>query len=257
MNKSPFLAVAREAAEAAAQVLRHYWKRDVDVETKQDLSPVTVADREAEQAIHAIIRSAFPDHAFFGEEFGRSGESDYEWLVDPLDGTKSFIRRQPFFSTQIALRHRGQVLVAVSSAPMFGEMAWACAGEGAFLDGERLQVSRISQLEAASLSAGNIGSLAADDDAWRRYGELLRRVNRVRGYGDFCHYHMLARGALDVVIESDLNILDVAALSLIVEEAGGRFTTLSGGVLNDSCHSVLATNGILHEEICCWFEWKD
>lgn len=254
-----WLKTAREAAAAAADVIRHYYGRNLHVEMKADASPVTVADREAERVIQEIIAAACPDHAFHGEESGRSGagKAAYCWLVDPIDGTKSFVRKQPFFSTQIALMHEGRVIVGVSSAPVFGEEAWAARGGGAFLDGSPIRVSNVESVSAASLSAGNVTRLARDSDAWSRYGKLVRDVNRVRGYGDFYHYHLLARGAVDIVIESDLNILDVAALSLIVEEAGGTFTTLSGGSVHEGMRSVLATNGRLHEEVQQCIAWSE
>lgn len=253
------LKVARDAAAAAAEVIRHYYGRDIDVEIKSDDSPVTVADREAERAIRDVISHAFPDHAFHGEEFGRSGEAsaEFRWLIDPIDGTKSFVKRQPFFSTQIALMHRDEIIVGVSSAPVFGEEAWAVRGGGAMLNGAPIAVSDVNEISAASLSSGNIASLAKDSEAWARYGNLLQQVNRIRGYGDFYHYHLLARGALDIVIESDLNVLDVAALSLIVEEADGKFTTLSGGRVHAGMRSVLATNGVLHDEMLGRMGWND
>lgn len=254
-----FLATAREAAAAAADVVRHYYRRELQVETKDDHSPVTVADREAERAIRDVISRRYPEHAFLGEELGEQGASTapFRWLIDPIDGTKSFVRQQPFFSTQIALVHEGLVVVGVSSAPVFGEEAWAVRGGGAFLDGERIRVSDVGRLADASISSGNITSLARDSEAWARYGQLLQSVNRVRGYGDFYHYHLLARGALDLVLESDLNILDIAALSLVVEEAGGRFTTLAGEAINVNTRSVLASNGRLHDEVLGRMEWSD
>src|SRR5690606_18184796 len=137
-----YLDAAREAAAAAAEVIRHYYGRPVSVETKADDSPVTVVDREAEHVIRETISKRFPEHAFFGEELGASGNTDasFRWLVDPIDGTKSFVRGYPFFSTQIALVHDGEIVVGVSSAPVFGEEAWAVRGAGAFLDGERIKV---------------------------------------------------------------------------------------------------------------------
>lgn len=257
--REQWLNIAREAAAAAAEVIRHYYGRDIAIETKADESPVTIADREAERVIHEIISRACPDHAFFGEETGRSGDinAPYRWLVDPIDGTKSFVRRQPFFSTQIALLHEGEVIVGVSCAPVFGEEAWAVRGGGAMLNNECVRVSDISDVSSASLSAGNTASLARSHEAWERYGKLLQQVNRVRGYGDFYHYHLLARGAIDVVVESDLNILDVAALSLIIEEAGGRFTTLSGSDIHQEMRSALASNGRLHETVLKQVQWCD
>lgn len=254
-----WLETAREAAAAAAEVIDHYYGRELDVETKADESPVTLADREAERVIHEIISNAFPEHGFHGEESGRSGaaHAEYRWLVDPIDGTKSFIRKQPFFSTQIALVRGDDVVVGVSSAPVFGETAWAIRDGGAWLNGERIHVSATNDIPAASISSGNIASLARNSEAWARYGELLVQVNRIRGYGDFYHYHLLARGALDVVIESDLNVLDVAALSLVVAEAGGRFTTLAGDKVNERMRSALATNGLLHDAVLEKVQWRE
>ena len=244
------LAAAREAAQAAAAVIVHYWRRGAEVELKADDTPVTVADREAEQAIREIISARFPGHAFFGEEFGRQGDadSDFLWLVDPLDGTKSFVRRTPFLSTQIALMHQGRLVLGVSSAPIFGETMWACVGGGAFVDGEPVHVADTTDLAQASISTGNIATLTADA-RWDALGQLIRDSNRIRGYGDFCHYHLLARGGLDVVIESDVNILDIAALTVIVREAGGVFSDLDGHEPGLDTTSVLAAVPALHGEV--------
>ena len=243
------LAAAREAAAAAADVIRHYWRRGVEVELKSDATPVTVADREAEQAIRRILHAALPQASIYGEEFGLDGErGGLLWLVDPLDGTKSFVRRTPFFSTQIALMRGGRFVLGVSSAPAYGELAWAEIGSGAFLDGKAIRVSAVPELAGAIVSTGNLKTLAASP-AWARFGGLIGGINRIRGYGDFVHYHLLARGALDVVIESDVNILDIAALTVIIAEAGGRFTDLSGAPVGLATTTVLATNGALHAPV--------
>jgi len=170
------------------------------------------------------------------------------WLVDPIDGTKSFVRECPFFSTQIALMRGGKFVLGVSMAPAYDELAWAERGHGAYLNGKRISVSKVSALDGAIVSSGNLKTLAASP-AWARFGGLIGRVNRIRGYGDFVHYHLLARSALDVVIESDVNILDIAALTVIVEEAGGSFTDLKGAPVNLDTTTVLATNGALHQAI--------
>lgn len=243
------LDVAREAAAAAAEVLRHYWQCGVEVELKSDATPVTAADREAEAVIREHIGRAFPRHAIFGEEQGRgTGEdADCLWLVDPLDGTKSFVRGTPFFSTQIALMVAGELVLGVSSAPLFDEVLWARKGAGAYCNGERIHVAATQDIAQASLSTGNIHSLTLDA-RWDALGKLIRICNRSRGYGDFCHYHLLARGGLDVVVESDLNILDVAALAVIVREAGGVFTDLHGAPLSLETRSALAAVPALHGE---------
>ncbi|MGY3040148.1 histidinol-phosphatase [Rhodanobacter sp. TND4EL1] len=242
------LTAAREAAAAAAEVIRHYWRRGVEVELKPDATPVTVADREAEQAIRRILQAALPQASIYGEEFGLEGErGGLLWLVDPLDGTKSFVRRTPFFSTQIALMDGDALVLGVSSAPIYGETMWASAGQGAWLDGERVRVAGTDGIGEASISTGNIKTLTGDS-RWDALGALIRESNRIRGYGDFCHYHLLARGSLDLVIESDVNILDIAALAVIVREAGGVFTDLDGGELTLDTRSVLAGTPSIHAQ---------
>ncbi len=242
------LAAAREAATAAAEVIRHYWRRGVEVELKSDATPVTVADREAEQAIRRILQAALPQASIYGEEFGLDGErGGLLWLVDPLDGTKSFVRRTPFFSTQIALMERSELVLGVSSAPVYGETMWAVAGQGAWLDGECVRTADTAEMAQASLSTGNVRTLTGDA-RWEALGALIRESNRIRGYGDFCHYHLLARGSLDLVIESDVNILDIAALAVIVREAGGVFTDLDGVPLTLDTRSVLAGTPAIHAQ---------
>jgi len=240
------LDAAREAAEAAGVVLRHYWRKGVAVELKSDDTPVTVADREAELTIREILQKALPQASIYGEEFGRDGnDSDLLWMVDPLDGTKSFVRRTPFFSTQIALMHRGALVLGVSSAPIYGETLWASAGAGTWFDGERVRVASTDDMAKASISTGNIKTLTRDA-RWDALGAMIRDSNRIRGYGDFCHYHLLARGSLDLVIESDVNILDIAALAVIVREAGGVFTDIQGQPLTLDTTSVLAGTPAIH-----------
>jgi histidinol-phosphatase len=247
---SPFLETAIAAARAAEAVIHRYYRGEYGVEIKPDQSPVTVADVECEQAIRAVIAEAFPGHGFFGEETGKTNAgAEYLWLIDPIDGTKSFVRHYPFFSTQIALMHRGEILLGVSNAPLYGEMAWAERGAGAQLDGESLRVSGVEGLDAAHLSLGNVMSLAAGP-RWAGVGALVRTAHRTRGYGDFLHYHLLAAGRIDAVVESDVNVLDVAALSLVVREAGGVFTDLEGGPLTLETRSVAAAaTPALHAEL--------
>ena len=210
------LGVARAAAEAAAKVIAGYYQdQHLAVELKSDQSPVTRADVESEQAIRAVLTRAFPEHAIYGEEQGRQGESEFLWLVDPIDGTKSFVRGYPMFS---------------------------------YLNGKRIRVSAVDRIEQATISTGNLKRLAAGP-GWAALAGLIQRCNRIRGYGDFYHYHLLAGGSLDVVIESDLNILDIAALAVIVREAGGVFTDLDGAELSLHSRSALAAVPVLHAEL--------
>jgi histidinol-phosphatase len=235
--QSPQLAAALEAARAADAIIAPLFRSNLSVEIKADRSPVTEADKRSEAAIRAVLLQHFPEYGFYGEETGQHAmQAENIWLVDPLDGTKSFVRDTPFFSTQIALLRRGEMVLGVSSACVYGELAWAERGCGAWLNGQRIRVSDKAGLDDAILSTGNLKSLAATPE-WQNLGALLQQVSRVRGYGDFVHYHLLARGALDVVIESDVNILDIA---------GGLFTDLSGQPVDLGTTSVLASNGLLH-----------
>ncbi|MFC3103464.1 inositol monophosphatase family protein [Salinisphaera aquimarina] len=256
----PFLDTAIEAARAAETIIRRYYLGDFEVEHKADASPVTIADVECERAIKQVLSSAFPDHGFYGEELGREdADADYVWLIDPIDGTKSFVRGYPFFSTQIALRHRGELIVGVSNAPMFGggELACAAKGLGATLNGESIRTSDVDRIDKTSLSLGNIGALGASP-AWPRIGQLVGDVHRIRGYGDFYHYHLLASGRVDAIVESDLNILDIAALTVILREAGGDITELGGGDIDLDTRSVLATNGRLRDQIGAYVaDWDE
>ncbi len=239
---------ALRASDAAAETIAGFVARgDWGVSYKSDASPVTEVDVAAERAVRAVLSEAFPDAAFHGEETGRTeatGDEGLRWLVDPIDGTKSFVRGQPFWSVQIALERRGELVVGVSNAPAFRERMVAVRGGGATLvrDGaaRAAGVSDVTSLDEAFLSSGNLGSLARDADAWTRYGRIVARARRTRGYGDFCHYHQLCVGETDLVIESDLNILDIAALTVAVREAGGTITDLHGRAIDADTSSMLA-----------------
>jgi histidinol-phosphatase len=243
------LTAALQAARAAAAVIDAYYRHKPSVRIKADRSPVTEADVRAEEVIRTTLGRVFPGYGFYGEETGQHAlGAESIWLVDPIDGTKSFVREAPFFSTQIALMRAGELVLGVSNAPAYGELAWAERGGGAYLNRQRIRVSAVATLEEAFVSTGNIKTLTQPPH-WARLGALCGRVGRVRGYGDFVHYHLLARGALDVVIESDVNILDIAALAVLVREAGGTFTDLAGAPVGLDTTSVLATNELLHAAV--------
>ena len=246
------LEVARAAALEAAELIRARFGQALDVRRKADATPVTIADEEAERCIRTALRSAFPGHAIHGEEFGQEGSGGLVWLVDPIDGTKSFVRGYGMFSTQIALMHEGELVLGVSCAPAADELCWARRGGGAWWQQQDaaprpMQVAAGRALGEAALSFGNLKSLAAGR-GWAALAQLVQAADRTRGYGDYYHYHLLARGALDLVIESDVNILDIAALAVIVREAGGVFTDLDGAALTMATSSVLAGTPPLHAE---------
>jgi histidinol-phosphatase len=249
MKHSPELQAALDAAKEAAAIASSMYRRNIEVRLKSDKTPVTDADIRCEIAIREILETRFPHYGFFGEETDSRGmDAENLWLVDPIDGTMAFVREYPMFSTQIALMRNGEIVLGVSSAPVYGEVAYAERGCGAYLNGHILTVSQIADLELAALSTGNLKTLARGR-SWSVYGDLVARVSRIRGYGDFLHYHLLAAGKVDAVIESDVNILDIAACVAIVSEAGGQFTDLGGAPITLHSTSVLATNGRLHAGI--------
>jgi histidinol-phosphatase len=224
---------------------------DLKVETKPDLTPVTDADRSAEELIRNQLRRTRPRDAVLGEEFGATGHGARQWIVDPIDGTKNFVRGVPVWATLIALVDDGVPVLGLVSAPALGRRWWAAIGTGAWTGrslsaARRLKVSVVEQLEDASLSYASL-------PGWEKLGrgeeflELTRRVWRSRAYGDFWSYMLLAEGAVDLACEPDLALYDMAALVPIVTEAGGRFTSLDG-VDGPFGGNAVATNGLLHEQ---------
>src|SRR6202000_2263082 len=175
------LQAARDAAEAAAEVIRSLYQKNLQITTKADATPVTEADVKAEEAIRSVLTERFPSYGFYGEETGKhSIDAESVWLVDPIDGTKSFVRECPFFSTQIALMRQGRFVLGVSSAPAYGELAWGEEGGGALMKAKPIRVSRVGDLAGSILSTGNLKTLARSP-AWSRFGNLIGRVSRVRG----------------------------------------------------------------------------
>src|SRR5271156_3442104 len=176
MNPSPELRAALDAAEQAARIARSLYQHNIEVRIKADKSPVTEADVRCEIAIREILEARFPTYGFFGEETGsREQGAENLWLVDPIDGTKAFVREYSMFSTQIALMRRGEIVLGVSSAPVYGELSFAERGCGAYLNGRPVGVSQVATLESASLSSGNMKTLAAGAQ-WARYGALVAQV---------------------------------------------------------------------------------
>ena len=240
---------AKRAAKSAEQIMKHYYKCSPDVKIKSDLTPVTQADLECEQVIKQVLMNQFPDFGFYGEETGQSdSQSEFLWLVDPIDGTKSFVREYHFFSTQIALMHKDEIIMGLSHAPMFAETAWAAKGLGAFIDDVPLKVSEFSKPEDSCYSTGNLRSMAKVKAHWEKLRQVMSLCHKTRGYGDFYHYHLLAAGKLELVIESDVNILDIAALSLLVKEAGGKISDLKGKPIGLETTSILAGNPTTYDK---------
>jgi histidinol-phosphatase len=242
------LALALELADLADAIsLKRFQAADLEVHTKPDLTPVTEADTAVEQVLRKRIAEERPGHAVVGEELGADEGGDTRWILDPIDGTKNYVRGIPVFATLIALERDGALTVGVVSAPALHRRWWAARGEGAFADGRPIQVSRVTDLADAVLGHGTLG-------AWDEHGlgdqfmTLARSCWRTRGFGDFWSHMLVAEGAADVAAEPEVALWDLAALQVVVEEAGGRFTDLGGAARPDG-GSAVTTNGLLHDGV--------
>jgi histidinol-phosphatase len=225
---------------------------DLTVETKPDLTPVTDADRAAEEMVRVQLRRVRPRDAVVGEEFEATGHGARQWVIDPIDGTKNFVRGVPVWATLIALLDGRRPVLGLVSAPALGRRWWAATGTGAWTgrslsSARRIQVSGVERLADASLSYSSLGGWEAKKRGEQFLG-LTRSVWRSRAYGDFWSYMLVAEGAVDIACEPDLAIWDMAALVPIVEEAGGRFSSVAG-VDGPFGEDAVATNGLLHEDV--------
>lgn len=249
MNKSKYLQVAIDAALQAQEVIMKHFAGEITYETKSDLSPVTIADKQAEEIIIKTIKESFPDHGFLGEESGEeSNNSEYQWIIDPIDGTKNFSRHIPLFATQIALLKDGEIIIGVSNAPALNELIYAEKGFGAYINNNRLEVSDIKTLDKSYFCFGGLKYF----QKYNLVDQLFNLVHKTlghRGIGDFWCYHLLSQGKIDIMIEAESKIWDFAALKVIVEEAGGKVTDVQGNEINKNSTSVVATNLHLHEQV--------
>ena len=241
----------RMADEADVLTLDRFGALDLRVDTKPDLTPVTDADESAEQLLRGLLSTHRPDDAVLGEEFGGTAVFEgRQWVLDPIDGTKNFVRGVPVWSTLIALLVDGVPVVGVVSAPALGRRWWAGAGEGAFTSfngtTRRISVSGVATLDAASLSFSDLTT--GWDERRGQFLELTDAVWRVRGYGDFWSYCLVAEGAVDMVVEPEVKIWDLAPLDILIREAGGRFTNVEGSP-GPHGGSAVGTNGPLHDEV--------
>jgi histidinol-phosphatase len=234
------LRYALELADAAdALTLQRFRAPDLRVDTKPDMTPVTDADRAAERMMRERIARDRPGEGVLGEEEGDDGGS-VRWIVDPIDGTKNFSRGIPVWASLVALERDGRVVCGVASAPALGHRWWAARGEGAFRDGERIEVSRIASLEEATVSFSRSG---LDDP---KLLDLARRAWHAQPFSDFWAHLLVAEGAVEISVEHSMSTWDNAALQVIVEEAGGRFSDLRGEARIDRGSGV-STNGLLHD----------
>ena len=230
------------ADEADSLTMRHF-RTSFAVRTKADRTPVTEVDEGVEQMLLARLALARPDDAIVGEEFGTHGGAARRWILDPIDATKNFIRGIPVFATLIALEGE----VGVVSAPALGRRWWAARGEGAFCNGVPIHVSSVGALDEAHLCYDDVPGFEKYA-LGERFLALARRCWRSRGFGDFWSHMLVAEGAVEIAVEPEVALWDLAALQVIVEEAGGRFTNLAGEARADG-GSAVSTNGRVHEEV--------
>jgi histidinol-phosphatase len=244
------LVLALELADAAdALTTARFRANDLRVSTKPDTTHVTEADHAVEELIRAGIERARPADAVLGEELGTTGGgSDRRWIVDPIDGTANYVRGVPIWATLIALEVGGELTVGVVSAPAMHTRWYAARGEGAFAGDRRIRVSEVGDLADAQLCYSDLPSWTAFRTSADPMLDLLHRVWRSRGVGDFFQHMLVAEGAADVAVEPVVNLWDLAPILVIVEEAGGRFTSLEGE-RTAAGGSAVSTNGLLHDEV--------
>ena len=250
------LALALELADLAdAITMARFRAADLRVDTKPDATPVTDADRAVEEMVRERVAAARPSHAVLGEEGGASGEAEWRWIVDPIDGTKNFARGVPVWATLLSLQQHGEETCAVVSAPALRRRWWAARGAGATgLDGA-LHVSTIARLEDATLSFTDVRDFARH--GWAAgFDALAARVRITRGFGDFWSHMLVAEGAIDCGVEPVINEWDISAARLIVREAGGRMTDFDG-VDHARGANVLTTNGLIHDAVLACLQARE
>lgn len=242
------LRLALSLADAAdAITMRFFQSAALAVRTKDDRTPVSEADEEVERTLRERLARERAGDAIVGEEFGESGSSLRRWIIDPIDATKNYVRGVPVFATLIALEDGGAISTGVVSAPALSRRWWAARGRGAYCNGRVIRVSGVATVEEAQLSYDDYAGFETHS-LGERFLDLARRCARTRGFGDFWSYMLVAEGAVDIAVEPQVALWDMAAIQPIVEEAGGRFTDLSGRPRPDGGSGV-ATNGRLHEEV--------
>jgi histidinol-phosphatase len=242
-----YLKQAEDFARAGAAVSSRYFGTSIEVERKADSSPVTIADRESEQEMRQLILSAFPDHQILGEEFGSAGdgESPWKWVLDPIDGTKSFIHGIPLYTVLVALMYEDQAMLGVIYNPQTDELVSAGIGMGCWYNGQATRVSTVSSLEEARLQLTDPGDYLRRDP--KHAADIMSGVRLTRTWADAHGYLLIATGRAEIMIDPEMSLWDIACLQPIITEAGGEFTDIRGNRALGS--SAVATNGLLHEEV--------
>lgn len=243
-----FKQVAIEAVGKAEEKILFYYKNLPLIEKKADLTPVTKADKEAEEIIIDIIRKKFPGHGFLGEELGNDNEkAEFVWIIDPIDGTKNFIHKIDFFGTVLGLRQGGEIILGVSNMPVIGELLFASKEEKTTLNGKPVRVSQVEKLEDSYVIFGGYNGDYGGEKFVASVLEINSRVINMRGFGDILGYHFVANGRADVMFEPSVKPWDVSSFQIIIDQAGGKQTNFKGE--RKIGPNSIATNGILHEEV--------
>ena len=238
---------ALDAAQQAGQFALGYFDQGIAVEWKSDQSPVTIADRGAEELLRKTLLGRFPNDGFLGEEFGDTpGSSGYRWIIDPIDGTRSFVRGIPIWACMVGLEYQGELIAGVVALPAMKQVFRALRGDGAYRDDRRIRVSDIATLDKAHVYYSSISwfKKAGHD---KQFLNLVSLTERQRGFGDFYGFMMVAQGAGEIMVEYGVHAWDLAAIAPILEEAGGKLTAWDGKLDIDK-PDVIATNGLLHEQ---------
>lgn len=239
---------AIDITRQAGQVALKYFDTGLEVLTKGDESPVTIADRESEQFLRQHLGAAFPTDGFLGEEYGDTpGTSGYRWIMDPIDGTRSFVRGIPLWGTMVGLEYKGDLVAGIIDCACQGHTYHAVRGGGAWRNDKRIHVSTINDLKKANLFYSGLNWFVKCGRE-KQFLELVRRTERQRGYGDWYGFMLAASGAGEAMIEYGVHSWDVAAVVPIVEEAGGKFSCWDGSMSIDR-PDVIVSNGVLHDEL--------
>ncbi len=242
------LQVALGVVLASSNITLKYFRKKLDVEKKADHSPVTIADKECESFIRSQLQKKYPSHAFLGEELGeQKTDSDFRWIIDPIDGTKNFTRGLPFWGTLVALEHEGEIVLGVIHLPVMNMTIHAAKNRGCYDGKERLSVSRVARLSEAMLVFGDLKHFFPQPQN-AGFMELDAKVYCSRGWGDCYGYVPVIAGSAEIMIDPVANPWDIAAILICVEEAGGRFSDYKGDRTIYGGNAV-ATNGTLHDEV--------
>jgi len=254
MSYDQELATAQGWLDATDKIALEHFRVDVPYKNKDDGTPVTDADLAIENVLRKAIEETFPNDSVVGEEGGttENPKSNRRWIIDPIDGTKNFRRGIPIFATLIALEEDGKIVAGVASAPALDTRWYARKGGGAFRNGTKISASKVKDLSVAEICSGGMGTMA-EEGLDQKFEELSKKAARHRAFGDFWGHVLVAQGSMDVMVDPVVNVWDLAALKIIVEEAGGKMSSLTGEDRVDAGNA-LTTNGNLHDEVLAVFK---